>query len=360
MHQPPSASEEELRAFFNVASEAVLLVNDAGECLDANLAACVLFHLTPETLRGYALSDLLHPHLIHPADHVWQVPWVGEFEFQLPDQAAHQILVQSLPQVQPHRHLLVFQEITAQKPPAVEANPLASESKQHLQPYSSSPEDLSQYHRLLFEQNPNPMWIYDLETLAFLAVNQAAVTLYGYSQAEFLSMTIADIRPPQEIPKLLASIQNQSPQFSQSSGVWLHRQKDGALLDVRITSQPMQWLGRAARVVIAQDVTEHQRIETVSSNRGRYLSALVEIQQQLLSVHGRDSFYQQVLASLGQAALASRTYLFENHWNQAGELLTSQRAEWCAEGIQPELHNPLYQNLSYALVPRWLATFFAG
>jgi PAS domain S-box-containing protein len=57
-------------------------------------------------------------------------------------------------------------------------------------------------YRILFDHNPNPMWVYDLETLRFLAVNDAAVYHYGYSRDEFFGMTIRDIRPPEDLARL--------------------------------------------------------------------------------------------------------------------------------------------------------------
>jgi len=68
----------------------------------------------------------------------------------------------------------------------------------------SSSED---QYRLLFEGNPNPMWVYDEETLRFLAVNEAAVRVYGYSREEFLAKTIVEIRPPEERERLLALLE---------------------------------------------------------------------------------------------------------------------------------------------------------
>ena len=59
---------------------------------------------------------------------------------------------------------------------------------------------------MLFEASPTPMWVYDAETLAFLAVNDAAVRHYGYSREEFLAMTIKDIRPPEDIPRMLVDV----------------------------------------------------------------------------------------------------------------------------------------------------------
>src|SRR6185295_18654782 len=57
--------------------------------------------------------------------------------------------------------------------------------------------------RYLFEKNPSPMWVYDRETYRFLEVNEAAVTLYGWSREEFLDMTILDIRPPEDVHRLV-------------------------------------------------------------------------------------------------------------------------------------------------------------
>ena len=119
-----------------------------------------------------------------------------------------------------------------------------------------------QQYRALFEANPHPMWVYDLTTLRFLAVNDAAIQHYGFSQPEFLAMTIADIRPPEEIPRLLENIaQLQNNHHVDEAGVWRHRKKDGALIDVEITSHVLEFAGRRAEVVLAHDVTERLRTE---------------------------------------------------------------------------------------------------
>lgn len=81
-------------------------------------------------------------------------------------------------------------------------------------------------YRLRFENNLLPMWIYDQETLRFLAVNQAARWKYGYSNSEFLFMTSKDIHPDNEVPKLLQNIQNRREQV-QMSGTWVHKKRDG-------------------------------------------------------------------------------------------------------------------------------------
>lgn len=117
-------------------------------------------------------------------------------------------------------------------------------------------------YRRLFEHNPQPMWIFDAETLAFLAVNEAAIEHYGYSKDEFLAMTLCDIRPPEDIPALLTALDNKPPIGLNDTGTWRHLKKDGTLIDVRITSHPETFLGRKAWLVLVKDVTEQIRAET--------------------------------------------------------------------------------------------------
>jgi len=115
------------------------------------------------------------------------------------------------------------------------------------------------YH-LLFDSNPHPVWVYELKTLAILDVNPSAVQNYGYSREEFLSLTIKDIRPPEDVPALLESAAK-APPGTETAGVWKHRKKDGTLIDVEITSRPLVYDGRDARLVVATDVSVRKRAE---------------------------------------------------------------------------------------------------
>ena len=116
-----------------------------------------------------------------------------------------------------------------------------------------------QSYRLLFESNPHPMWVYDLETLSFLAVNDAAMRHYGYARVEFLGMTIKEIRPPEDIPALLANVSKVTDGLDTVST--RHRKKDGALIDVEIVSHTLTFAGRRAELVLALDVTERRRAQ---------------------------------------------------------------------------------------------------
>jgi PAS domain S-box-containing protein len=117
-----------------------------------------------------------------------------------------------------------------------------------------------QRYRLFFDSNPQPVWVYDLKTLAFMDVNPSAVRTYGYSREEFLSMTIKDIRPPEDVAALLESA-TRMLQDTEFSGVWRHCKKDGTLMDVEITSHPLMYEGRDARLVVAVDITKHKKAE---------------------------------------------------------------------------------------------------
>jgi two-component system, cell cycle sensor histidine kinase and response regulator CckA len=115
-------------------------------------------------------------------------------------------------------------------------------------------------YRLLFERHPIPMWVYDAESLRFLAVNDAAVRHYGYSREEFLAMTIAEIRPVEEVKALLANLKSEG-KGSPIPRTWQHRTKDGTLIDVEITAGRVEFEGRDAALILAHDVSERRRME---------------------------------------------------------------------------------------------------
>lgn len=130
-------------------------------------------------------------------------------------------------------------------------------------------------YRQLFHANPNPMWVYDLETLAFLDVNEAATLHYGYTRQEFLAMTIRDIRPPEDIPALLESV-GQVPLGIEKAGTWRHRLRNGALIDVEITSHVVTFDDRQADLVLAHDVTEKKRAQEQASRELAMLEMIVQ------------------------------------------------------------------------------------
>ena len=117
-----------------------------------------------------------------------------------------------------------------------------------------------QQYRQLFEENPNPMWVFDKETLAFLAVNQAAIVQYGYSREEFLQMTILDIRPEEDRAKVKQNLK-EAPMDFYSTGTWRHYRKDKSIMHVKVSSHSIEFNGRPAETILATDLTEQVQFE---------------------------------------------------------------------------------------------------
>ncbi len=139
-------------------------------------------------------------------------------------------------------------------------------------------------YRLLFESNPQAMWVYDLATLRFLAVNDTAVRHYGYSRTEFLDMTIKDIRPPEDVKLLEDYLASEDSDLDQA-GEWRHRKKDGTIINVDITSSRLNFAGRPAQFVLLHDITERKKAETalrISEDRYR---DLVDNSHELICTH---------------------------------------------------------------------------
>ncbi len=127
-------------------------------------------------------------------------------------------------------------------------------------------------YKLLFYKNPQPMWIYDVNTLKFLEVNEASIDKYGYTRDEFLSMTIKDIRTPEEVEKLLI-FEAQTKTLSYKTN-WKHKKKDGQIIDVEITAFEFDYENTNAKLVLSNDITKHllAEKELLKSNE-RYLYA---------------------------------------------------------------------------------------
>ena len=130
-------------------------------------------------------------------------------------------------------------------------------------------------YRLLFDSNPMPMWVLDCANLKFLAVNEAAIGHYGYSREEFLSMTITDIRPEVEVPKLMDSVSKRVAGLS-GAELWRHRKRDGTVILVEITSHPISMGGCDAELILSHDVTEQRKNqESLRQSEERFATAFL-------------------------------------------------------------------------------------
>lgn len=104
-----------------------------------------------------------------------------------------------------------------------------------------------------FDGSPHPMWVFDVRTLAFLAVNDAAMRRYGFSRSEFLSMTILDIRPNEDVLPLIHE-ELRDRKYNSDHERWRHRTRSGHIFDVEISSRPITFGATQAEIVLAREV----------------------------------------------------------------------------------------------------------
>jgi len=131
-------------------------------------------------------------------------------------------------------------------------------------------------YRLLFQANPNPMWVCDIGSYRFLAVNDAAVEHYGYSRDEFLSMTVGDVHP-EEIPFIERQDSSLNRNAASSSReVWKHVKKNGVTIDVEIISQAIEFQGREALLVLSHDITAIRNAEAALRENREQLQLLLD------------------------------------------------------------------------------------
>lgn len=174
-------------------------------------------------------------------------------------------------------------------------------------------------YRDLFESSPDPSWVHDTDTRAFLEVNQAAIDQYGYSRAEFLHLNVSDIHlegHAGELPNLLS--------HSATVGALQHlvrnRRKDGTIIEVEVNSHPLAFAGYKARLVHARDVTDRRRADK--------------------ALHAAQERLRRVIASSGAVIFELRS--------REGDV----ELEWISENVT----RILGYSIEEAHQPRWWST----
>ncbi|MCC2669200.1 MAG: hypothetical protein K0Q72_1671, partial [Armatimonadetes bacterium] len=246
------ASEERYRAVVEDQTETVCRVRADGSFIFANQAFCRLVGKSPgevATLRG---SEVAHPDdlarvqaalaTLSPANPIVRV------ENRLRDSKGESRWLEFVNQgfFDPAGKLVELQAIGRD----------ITERRRAEEALRASEER----YRTLLHCIPDPLFVYDEETLSYLAANDAAVNTYGYSREELLGMTILDLRPPEDIPCLLAMLER-SPGGLEARGAWRHRKKDGSLIYVDITAHHILVDGRRACIVLARDITGRREAE---------------------------------------------------------------------------------------------------
>jgi PAS domain S-box-containing protein len=160
---------------------------------------------------------------------------------------------------------------------------------------SSSLKKSEQDYQDLFNFSPQPMWVYDVDSFKFLAVNQAAIHHYGYSREEFLSMKLYDIRPEEEIPKLEEIIRRSKENHQNSyETVFLHKKKDGTVIHVNVKSRVIMYNGKIADLVLANDITSKLEAERELQQSEQRFRSLVQDSGDLIGILDENTFYTYV------------------------------------------------------------------
>jgi two-component system sensor histidine kinase UhpB len=200
-------------------------------------------------------------------------------------------------------------------------------------------------YRMLFESSPLPMWVFDAETLRFLAVNDAAVRLYGYSREEFLRMAASDVRHPEERRIFREFLQKDAGTVNRA--LFRHRRKSGEQLDIDGVGHLVSWRGRAARLVVINDITERLRTQEALERLNRELELSHErlraLSRRLLEVQEdeRRRLARDLHDDIGQALTALKI-----------QLESRSRIEECVDTVQHTLER--VRQLSLSLRPSQL------
>ncbi len=255
------ASETRLARILESASDPILAADAGQRIVMANAAAERLFGYPASELIGQPLSVLIPDE--HRHGHEAHVARFGDGEPVAHDEGARELEGR-------HRDGTRFPIDTSVSNVATDDGPLVTVIVRDLTARAAHEAERTQADlalresesraRVLFRESPLPTWVFDLETLRIRDVNAAACVRYGYTREEFLALTVTALRPPEDVPALMASIAA-SDRGAAFAEVFRHRTKLGEELLVEITAQDTLYDGRPGRIILAKDITERQRAE---------------------------------------------------------------------------------------------------
>lgn len=152
-------------------------------------------------------------------------------------------------------------------------------------------------YRKLFDLGPSPQWVFDMETLQFMDVNKAAIEHYGYSRDEFLSMTLKDIRPPEDMPLLQQAAEHVHDQNFTDKLIIRHLKKNGELIYVNIRRNPIVFNNRQAQLALILDITKNINTENALKASEQRFRALVQEGADLMTIMDQTGNYLYVSPS---------------------------------------------------------------
>ncbi len=210
-------------------------------------------------------------------------------------------------------------------------------------------------YRMLAEESGDVLYTLNYSTMKYEYLSPVIEKLTGYAPEEIQKIGFSNIvesislilSPEKTINEIRETrIKGETGEYLADYKI---KTKSGETKWVRDHSFPLlDSNGKlAGSIGILTDITEIKKIEDEIKKRESYLAALVDIQKSLIFLHDLNEFYNYMIEKLGKVSGASRCYVFVNSKDDSGKLLMSQVAEWCAEGVTPQINNPELQNLPY-------------
>ncbi|WPR77182.1 PAS domain-containing protein [Algoriphagus sp. NG3] len=211
---------------------------------------------------------------------------------------------------------------------------------------------------LILDLAPVPMWIYDLDTYAFLAVNQEAVRHYGFSESEFLQMTIKDIRPAEDVPIVEKAVKATRVRQStfKDNGLFRHQKKDGSIIHVHIKSNLISYQGKNAEIVTAIDLTERFIQEKKVEEQKQFLATIGAINAIFLKSESWPLALEVCFQTLGDFLGVNKICFYDELTLNS---LTSAKVSWCASDHAGS-SEPSTLDMLFAEFPHFMESIQAG
>lgn len=191
-------------------------------------------------------------------------------------------------------------------------------------------------YRILFANNPQPMMIYDEESLKYLEVNTAAIEHYGYSHKEFTEMTIHDIRSKENSDPSQKTSGKEAMNKTHFQKELKHIKKNGQTIHVEISKQSIVYNGKKAKHVLIHDISERVKTESALEYQIRFQQMIAEISSDLISANQEniDEKLNHMLLRTGEFFDVDRSYIFL--FSEDLSIMDCSH-EWCSDGISPQI-----------------------
>ena len=243
-------SEERYKSLFNNSKAVMLLIDpENAQILDANAAACNFYGWSYEEITKMKISKL---YLIPEQDVLEEIKKALFYKSKF-------FIYQHRLSNGDVRDVEVYSTSLQIKGRTILSSIIHDITQRRISEEALKENELK--YRLIFDNNPQPMWVYDADSLRFLTVNNAAINKYGYSREEFLQMTVKDIRPPEDISGFIKNIAETKNDLKRST-TGRHILKDRTIIYVEIHSHSINYENTNARLVLVYDVTDRLKAES--------------------------------------------------------------------------------------------------